>query len=158
MIYNYLESLAYSYKKNGYDYYLIYYNDVRDGNFNINLSNISCYFAKSPILQNSDYSFTVEEDCVLVSINFNDIVVENIKRQDVSLILNDSEVVIVPSNSYIFTNAILNTSSILSTNIYPSFLENSKIDVHLNFINFMLVLIFITFFLMLLFRKLIFGG
>lgn len=158
MIYKYLESLVNSYKNNGYENYLIFFKDLED-NIDINKSNITCYFAKSPILQNSDYSFTVEDECVVVTLNLNTILIDSIRRQDTSLLLEEFEEVIVPNSSYIYTNAQVQTTAGLAVNIYPSFVDNTiQTNINLNFTNFMLVLIFVTFFIMLLFRKLIFGG
>lgn len=162
-MYDYLKGLVNSYKNMGYENYLIFYNDISNTesfSTEIEKSDITCYFAKSPILQNSDYAFTVEDECVVVTLKFNTIISEVIKRQDTNLLLEEFEEVIVPNNSYVFTNAEVQTTAGFAVNVYPSFCfnENIQTNTNLTFTNFMLVLIFATFFVTLLFRKLIFGG
>ena len=161
-MYNYLQGLVNSYKSLGYNYYLIYWQDIEEQEIendivisnNITKSDITCYFAKSPILQNSDYSFTLPDDALMVLLDYNVIALDVI-RQSTEL-FEDYEIEL-PYNSYVFTNATLDTSSLIVSNVYPRFSENLQINSHLGFTNFILVLIFITSIFFLLFRRFL-GG
>lgn len=164
-MYDYLQGLVNSYKNLGYNYYLIYWQDIEEKKTdndvlvsnNVIKSDITCYFAKSPILQNSDYSFTLPDDALLTVLDYNIITLDVISRQTTKL-FEDYEIEL-SNNSYIFTNSTLDTTSIIVSNVYPSFNENENLQINTNigFTNFILVLIFITAIFFLLFRRFL-GG
>lgn len=151
--YEYIKGLISSYSQKGYKNYLIYYSDSSDDFGN----KIMCYFAKSPILQNNDFTFVVT-DAKFVKINFTEFITPSMYRQETTEILEEEETIVLESNYYIYTNA-KKVESLLSLAVYPSFnVENTNVINNLNFINFILVLYFVTFFVVLIFRKFIFGG